>query len=77
MVNDEALFAYRLARRRRPSIDDDFVTAALVVILAKQLEAEAKQPSETVAGDFTAQAVKLIQAKQVTIQRQLREASHR
>ena len=58
-------------------MDDDFVTAALVVILAKQLEAEAKQHGETVGGDFSAQAVKLIQAKQVTIQRQLREASHR
>jgi hypothetical protein len=57
-------------------MDDDFVTAALVVILAKQLAVEAKQAGETVAGDFTAQATKLIQAKQATIRRQLREASH-
>jgi hypothetical protein len=56
--------------------DDDFAAAALVVILAKQLEAEAKQAGETVAVDYTAQAVKLIHAKQVTIKRQLREATH-
>jgi hypothetical protein len=57
-------------------MDDDFVTAALVVILAKQLEAEAKQAGESVADDFTARAVKLIGAKQAAIKRQLREASH-